>query len=81
MYGYGLAWPINHLVPYLHYVRFVWTHWDEYCTKDEEISERINETFIALSTRLGETDSFYQSGYFTPYKDCIYNFQLQFCNQ
>ncbi len=63
MYGYGLAWPIKHFVPYLYYARFVWYHWDDYCTKSEEINDRICETFTALSMRLGETDCFFKSGY------------------
>lgn len=62
MYGYGLAWPIRHVVPYLHYLRYIWNHWESYCTHEDEVMERVDEAFVALSVRLGEEGSFYKSG-------------------
>ena len=63
MYSYGLAWPIRHIAPYCHYLKYIWYHWESYCTKEEEIMERVSDTFEALSVRLEESDSFYKSGY------------------
>lgn len=63
MYGYSLPWPAKHVAPYLHYLNYVWNHWDAYCTREDEVQERIKDTFKALSIRLGEADLFYQSGY------------------
>ena len=63
MYGYGLSWPVRHIAPYLYYARYIWSHWDTYCTKDEEVMEQVGEAFRALSVRLGDEESFYKSGY------------------
>lgn len=63
MYGFGLPWPAKQIAPYLHYLSYAWNHWEEYCTREDEVQERINDVFKALSIRLGTNDSFYQSGY------------------
>lgn len=61
-YGYGLPWPLRHVVPYIHYIKYIWGHWERYLLTDESVMEEVAAVFKALSLRLGTNESFYQSG-------------------
>ena len=51
------------MVPYIHYIKYIWGHWEKYLLTDESVMEEVAAVFKALSLRLGTNESFYQSGY------------------
>lgn len=63
MQGSQHVWPIRHFARYVYYLKYIWYHWELYCTEEDKIMEHINEALEALSVRLGKAESFYNSGY------------------
>lgn len=71
-HGYGLAWPLNALVPWIHHVRFCWKHWDLCCTPREQLLLDFEQACAALSERLGDKMTFFESGLVIPFVTANY---------
>lgn len=62
MYGSGVAWPLNTLLPWLRRMEFIWNNWSLYRTKEDSVLLEFESACNALQVRLGEMSTFFASG-------------------